>query len=181
MTTNLPTKRYDIFISAFEKVVERKQKEIERVNALQKAYEIARTALERLELKNDTVLELHERGIDISISPLPTDKKGFYDAMLKEIGQELKAFNLHPTGLPVATTTSFDFVHEWKLRISNLFVFPPHLRILLDVPIGGTETIKIWEGPKQQSVTYYSERKPYWKEDGEPETIDAAKVIDNEI
>ena len=161
MIKNLPSKRYDLFIKAFEKKVEEAQKAIAKMDKLMRPYEICRAALEKAELENETKLELNSDGIRVTIIPLQADKKGFYQTVLTEIGKELQRSNLHSTGEASEGVTSYDFFHRWSLK-GFTETIPPKIELRIDVPMTGTDYIKIIEdNPRIQTYTEV-DRKPVW-------------------
>lgn len=160
METNLPAKRYDLFIKAFEKEVEKAQEKIKAMDRLMRPYEICRAALEKADLKNETKLELRDDGIRIVIVPLQDDQKDFYAEVMSSLKSDLVAAKLHPTGIPADGETSFDFFHYWNLH--GFSSRPPRIEIRIDVPISGTDYIEIWKGPERVQTYTERDQKPIW-------------------
>ena len=181
LKSNVPAKRYDLFIKAFEKEVEKAQAKIRKMDGLMRPYESCRAALEKANLVNETELSLHEQGITIRIVPLDDDRKGFCDQLLKDIGASLKQANLHADGQPADSVCSCDFYYRWRLRGFEGNI--PTVTVRLDVPLAGTKYIKIIETNRQISTIESVDRKPVWIADvlQEVEQLTAKPDPDNEI
>lgn len=158
----VPAKRYDLFIKAFEKKVEEAQKQIAAMDRLMRPYEICRAALELAELENETSLDLRSDGILIRIVPLDHDREEFYHPILQKIGSELLRANLHKDGIPTSSSSSYDFYHIWRLNCPTTESRPPTITLRIDVPLEGTSYIEILKSePRVQTYTEV-ERKPIW-------------------
>lgn len=162
MIKNLPARRYDVFLTAFEKEVERAQTKIALMNRMQKVYETVRCALEAEELDNVIKLELDPNGVFATITPLPDDRKSFFDGLIEKIGNGLKLDKLHPTGKPAAGQYSYSFTFKW-----NLISFKPvaQVKLAIDVPIEGTKYIKIRRVPCRAEAYDYEDIKLEWLEE----------------
>ena len=165
LKTNVPAKRYDLFITAFEKEVERAQARIALMNKMQKVYEIVRTALEEEELPNPIRLELDPAGVFVTMSPLPNDRKSFFDGILLKIGAGLKRNRLHD-GRPAKGQHSFQFTYKW-----NLMSFDPivSVQLKIEVPYEGTKYIKVVKIPQKAEAYTYNDIKLEWLEEPEPQ------------
>jgi hypothetical protein len=162
MKKNLPARRYDVFLTAFEKEVERAQAKIALMNRLQKVYETVRCALESEDLENVIKLELDPNGVIATITPLPADRKSFFDSLVEKIGTGLKLDKLHHDGRPAAGQYSYSFTYKW-----NLVSFKPvaQVKLSIDVPIEGTQYIKIRRIPCRAEAYTYEDVKLEWLEE----------------
>lgn len=162
MTKNLPAKRYDLFITAFEKEVARAQERIALLNRMQKVYEVVRSALEVEELKNEVHLALQTDGVTATIQALANDRKEFFTGLLNNIGHGLKRDQLHSTGRPAAGTIPFAFTYSW-----NLVSFKPlaRVRLVIEVPLEGTNYIRVIRTPQHAEAYTYEDVRVEWLEE----------------
>jgi hypothetical protein len=149
---HVPSKRYDIFITAFDKLVAEAQKEIAKADKLMRPYEIVRGVMERADLKNDVSLYLKPGEIHLYIRVMDDDHREVFDQILREIGRELRGANLHPSGNPgVFGEGSITLQYFWRLRgIDD--DDPPTVNVYINTPLRGTNHIKV--EAKQISRTY---------------------------
>lgn len=148
----VPAKRYDIFISAFEKYVADRQKEIARVDRMMRPYEIVRIALERAKLPNDVRLELKDNGVSVNITIMEDDRRPMFDRILEDIGSNLKAASIHPDGCPVHISSGLTLHYYWRLRGLH-DIDPPDIDIYLHVPSAGTRYINVVRREEIHSYT----------------------------
>jgi hypothetical protein len=139
---NLPAQRYDIFLTAFEKEVAKRQAEIAEMDCLMRPYEIVRKALEAVKLPNETRLTLSKGTVEATITPKENDHRNSFDELLKLIGSELKLANLHPSG-EHAYSVSYDIFFRWRLSEIRGLKTPATINIRIDVPYDGTKYIKV--------------------------------------
>lgn len=156
MTSNypVPSKRYAIFQSAFEKRVAEIQKEVEALDSLQGIYTAAREALIAVNLDNATKLELGNKYVYILINVKDGDTMDTFHPLLDEIGNSLVQRKLHSDGLPVDSSwNQYDKQFEWKCRNPS----DPHsyrsLLLELNVPWEGTDHIEIIKEEKKVDHT----------------------------
>ena len=150
----VPAKRYDIFITAFEKYVAERQKEIAKADRLMRPYEIARAALERADILNDTRLELRKDGIYINIVVQENDRREKFEKILQNIGEELYTVKLHPDGAPAYYHGQLSFRYFWKLRgIAGKDEEPPEVEVVLNIPVKGTKFVRVTKEEKQSTWT----------------------------
>lgn len=149
----MPSKRYDIFITAFEKVVAEKQKEIAAIDGLMRPYEIVRQALERAKLPNDASIYLLPGKIKVDIPLQDTDGMAVFVPLLKDIGQELVLARLRLKETPMMEQSAFRRIFTWKLiKMDNV----PSVEVHLCVPYNGTEKVKITT--QQVPISYVDTR-----------------------
>ena len=169
----VPAKRYDVFLTAFEKEVTKAQERIKKLDRFQRVYEICRLALEDAKLENETKLLLQEEGVEVVIVPLQADKEGFYSQIIKDIGSGLLQAGLHSTGEAAFGTTSYDFCHKWRLvKISNLAT----VQVRIDVPFTGTDFIDFEKGIPKTEHYISQDQKPIWLK--EPKNISADQPVE---
>lgn len=161
---NLPAKRYELFISAWEKKVAEAQKELSLLERLSGPYEVVRRVLEEAKLENESSLDMSKRGITLRIQPLDTDRKQVFIILSKAVGVELNRLRFHEDGVPAEGKTSYDFYYVWQLRDFNPIV---EVLVVIDVPINGTPHIKILETDHKTETITSCNRRPVWIEDEE--------------
>jgi hypothetical protein len=94
MTKNLPSKRYDIFIDAFEKIVAAKQKEIRLIEGHQQEYIVVKSALEAMNFDNDSSIHLASYGVFVRIVATPHDLFETFAKIASRISSDLVARKL---------------------------------------------------------------------------------------
>ena len=159
----VPAKRYEIFISAFEKFVEQRQKEINKADQLMRPYELVRNALEGLKLENDVKLELTEYGVDVRIKLLDTDTREHIHHIVKTVGTALRP--VHPDGEPVILPQAgLAFHYYWVLHgVKGYDDRPPDVDLYIDIPSKGTPYIHVTA--TEEVSTYTCTRyRASWKE-----------------
>lgn len=134
----VPAKHYDIFITAFEKYVHEKQRQIAKVDGLHKPYEIARQCLERARLTNDTRLTLDTDAITITIYVKDGDKSDFYMPLIRDIGEELVAARLRATSQPTSYSSNFNRSFYWHME-----GYTTTIDVSIDIPTTGTDLISV--------------------------------------
>jgi hypothetical protein len=154
-----PSRRYDIFQTAFEKKVTEAQEEIKALERLSRVYEIVRLALERAALQNDVKIELRQHGIKCVIQLLPNDRKKIFDTILAEIGNELKALELHD-GVPSRMALGYALDHDFYLSTLNAWV-----ELKLEVPKEGTNYIRVVKRQVSIPATTHTAIKVCWIEE----------------
>ena len=96
--TNLPARRYEQFISVFEKRVAEIQKQVTQMEKMESIYTVVREAMEAADLKNDSKIELGPNQVKIKITATLTDTMVAFDALLRGIGKALCDAGLHEDG-----------------------------------------------------------------------------------
>jgi len=161
MTGNypVPSKRYAIFQSAFEKRVAEIQKEVEALDSLQGIYTAAREALIAVNLDNATKLELGNKYVYILINVKDGDTMDIFHPLLDEIGNALVQRKLHIDGLPSdASWNQTDKQFEWKCRNPADPYTYRSLILELSVPWEGTDHIEILKEEKHVERTETTRR-----------------------
>ncbi len=85
----LPSKKYDIFIQAFEKKVAEAQKEIEFYNSLQRLYQVVWETVNTFDLPNDGGIHMTNGGISIVFTVLETDTYDTFNDIVKALSRSL--------------------------------------------------------------------------------------------
>ncbi len=119
--SNLPAKRYEQWISVFEKHVSEVQKRISRVQKLEPVYNVVRSVLEAAKLPNETKINISEGSIgsiDIHIAAVETDHSETFELLRERIGHALVTAGLRerPDG---AVTRGGWYKHmsfQWHLQ-----------------------------------------------------------------
>lgn len=157
----VPSKRYDIFQSAFEKKVAEAQKEIESLNKLQGLYTAAREALIAVNLDNDTRLEMYGnyQQVHIRVIVKDGDTMDTFHPLLDELGNALVQRKLHPTGQPAARESYIDREFTWNCPRDKTSV--QKLQLTLDVPFDGTDCVEIAKTTNRREVVD-EERRAIW-------------------
>ena len=151
----VPAKRYDPFITAFEKYVHERQKEISKVDRLMRPYEITRAALEKADILNEAKLSVEPGGVYVNIEVLEKDRREKFEAILAHIGDELCLAKLHPDGEPASLHNSTTFRYYWRLRgIAGKDQNPPEVEVRLNVPTKGTEFVRVTKEERVSNYTY---------------------------
>lgn len=152
---HVPAKRYDLFITAFEKKVAEAQERISAMNALQGPYSIVREILELADLPNDINLDMTEAGISVRI-PVKDDQPFIiFENLARRIGKELHAAGHHQDGIPSCRNVYVDSYFEFRLNAAAHIAAgraPPLISIHIDVPFSGTNLVE---------VTFTEELKTY--------------------
>lgn len=155
----VPSKRYDIFQSAFEKKVAALQEDVKKLDRFQGVYSAAREALIALNLDNDTRLELQPYGVFISIQVKDDETMDNLHRVFDEIGNALVQRKLHNDGIPAETNYSVDKEFVWNCFVGPQLVCPLFLSLV--VPWEGTNCIEIIQETKE-SVRKETTRRAIW-------------------
>lgn len=149
----VPAPRFDIFITAFEKFVHQRRKEIEAVDLLMRPYEIVREAMENARLPNDNKLELITNGIRADIRVEPDNKPGPYWALAAAIGYGLHKANLHETGEPAIDRLGSFWHNKWRLVMMGN-EYPPLVELRFDMPLKSGKHILV---EKEKYLIHYED------------------------
>lgn len=96
----LPSKRYDLFITAFEKYVTKQQEAIRAAESMERIYNLVREALTAADLGNDTRMELEPNALTVTIMVDEGDHISTFAALAANIGAALHKNKLHSDGKP---------------------------------------------------------------------------------
>lgn len=155
----VPSKRYDIFQSAFEKRIAAIQAEVKKLDSFQGVYSAAREALIAVNLDNDVKLNLEVYGVYIVIHVKDDETMDNFHPVLDEIGNALVQRKLHSDGIPAETSyNGLDKEFIWNCRVGDK-VCP--LVLQLNVPWDGTNCIEIVKETKE-SVRQETIRRAVW-------------------
>lgn len=153
----VPARRYDIFIKAFEKEVHEAQLRIKKMDRLMKPYELVREALERFRMPNTHDLRLDATEVVVIIVPTDDDHWNAFDPLLEDIGKGLAGAKLHSSGVPsVDHEFGLDWNYRWRLIIADGTVST--VRVRIDVPYSGTRYIKVTETKEARVDSIYKAR-----------------------
>ena len=114
----LPSRRYPIFIQAFEKKVSQAQKEVEYFNSLQRLYQVVWEVLETFNLSNEGGMEITSTGILVKFRILPSDKYQTFNALAGAISKALKESGFYlgdDKTLPRKTEDWFTLDVQWTI------------------------------------------------------------------
>lgn len=151
----LPAIRYETFIDAFQRAVAAKQKEIEQLESGQREYLACAAAIRRVALPNDGELKLVSHGAHITITALPTDSKATFDAVVDEIGKELKALDLHRDGQPsLMMSTCWYPEIRYSFRTTKTD-YPGSVLVEVKVPREGLRDLEVIIEERPTMNTYY--------------------------
>jgi hypothetical protein len=98
MIKNLPSKRYEIFQTLFEKHVTLIQEQVRRVEAMREIYTIASEVMASLDMPNDHKENFGAGYVTITVQATPDDRLSVFEGIVEIIGERLKTAGLHPTG-----------------------------------------------------------------------------------
>ena len=150
---SMPSKRYDLFIKAYEKHVSKVQEEIAKLDRLSRPYEIVQLALEAANLDNDINLVLALDNVKVVIRVLDDDQEEKFLPLLASIGAGLVEWRLHSDGLYSTTNLGYDLYYQWQLKTLEPRAW---IEIRLDVPLEGTKYILIKKEPRQRIYNDYN-------------------------
>lgn len=172
----VPAKRYDLFITAFEKKVTEAQESIKRMDQLMRPYEVCRETLELFELENETRLQLTERGIHIDIAIMDLDREEKFLKLISKLGSNLLERKMHLDGQPSAENSGYSFNYTWRLQGFKDFKSPPRIWLCLNPHWDGSTYIKV-EEIKRKVEREESDRRIFWVD----QPIKRTKPLEDEI
>src|SRR5262245_37363485 len=152
---NVPAKRYDIFIKAFEKFVADKQQEVAKADKLMRPYEAVRAALEEARLPNDTDFVLLANSIDLKVYISEEDRRPPFEKLIEDIGARLLDANLHHDGSPSRSEGGRYWRYAWRL-VSEGKTYPPSVNLCLEMPNKSGKYITVTK--EEQIVKYVDTR-----------------------
>lgn len=138
----VPARRYEQFISVFEKCVSEIQKQVTAMEKMERIYSVVREVMEAADLPNDMKFELGPNQLKIKVSAAATDKIGTFDALLKSIGLALRDAGLHEDGEGAIRRGGYwyDIDATWAIKRGSTVQV---VAVNIDIPRQGLADVEI--------------------------------------
>jgi len=101
----VPSHRYDIFLTFFEKKVHALQQEVENMRRAERIYNIAREELEKAKLPNDIRLDTRGECVDIDIHITEENHWKHFLPLIEALGKRVRPEDPVPAFSGVSTAT----------------------------------------------------------------------------
>ncbi|MBX9587874.1 MAG: hypothetical protein K2X43_01125 [Hyphomonadaceae bacterium] len=143
MSKNLPSKRYDLFVKAFEKMVTEAQKSIERARAMELPYNAVKEALEAVNLPHDTKLAFGSSSVSVKVTALPEDRLETFESLVKAIGKRLFEAGAHRDGEPASERGGWwhQIQYTWNMRRGD--IYSGYVMLTVELPSDGISDIAV--------------------------------------
>jgi hypothetical protein len=146
------SKRYPIYITAYEKKVAEAQKEISDLSYMERPYNICREVLELHNLPHDINLELHSFEIVIRMKGQASDTKDIYIQLMESIGARLVEAKLRadPVGIQEwgGSYCRATAIWTWMREDANRGVNVRRVVLAIDIPEGGIRDLDVTKIPE---------------------------------
>lgn len=147
MTKNLPSRQYNVFNSAFEKKIAEYQKNLMKINALERPYGLVKEVLLNYEGDEQIDLTMSEHGITVTFNPVDDSHFNSFEHIATEIGKKLFGARLHDDGEPSKTQYSMSISRLWRLNknkeLADIESFYPHVNYHMYAPTKGMDGLRV--------------------------------------
>lgn len=165
-----PARRYEQFISVFEKRVAEIQRQVTLMQSMERIYGVVRDAMEAADIKNDCKIELGATSVTISIVAAASDRLSSIDNLIAKVGRSLREAGLHESGDGTIRRGGYwyDIDATWAIKGGDVV---RSVAMKIEIPRSGLADVEVVSETKTTTMdmTTYSFRQ-------RPERIDQSTI-----